>query len=682
MKQDTVIKILFVADVLEHAEQIISQLRNGGIAVRPARVANEAEFLAALDSLSPDLVLAVPAARDLPLAEVTRLIGASARDIALLALLETVDATSLTQVYRDGARAVALANNAEQLRGIVKQETEALASRRAVRRLEAALRESDRRCDSLLDSSRDPIAYVHEGMHVRANQAYLDMLGYEDFDEIEGQTLLDMVGDDDTEDFRGLLKRLSRGEPPPARLELRLKRADGEVFDAQLEFSQASFEGEPCLQIVVRRQIQTMDESLLEQLQRDAVTGLFNRTHFIDLLGGAVTEASNGRNDQAVLLLEPDHFSSIVERIGISNVDALLRAMVTRVSGVLGPNDLAARFSDHCLVVLLRGRPHESVQVLCTALLQAVNGAIVDLGKHSLAVTVSIGGSLMGEKNANTAAVLDQAGNMLRNAQGEGGNRFALYDPAAQERAEAEKDKRWYNLLRDALAHGRFVLFHQQVIALMGSESNLSELLLRMDGAQGLVLPGIFMPVATRHGLLPAIDRWVLREAIHLLASPGFLQQNFFVKISTPSLVDEKLPEWIGEKLHEAGVQPQRLIFEFQENEVVTNLKHAQRFSQQTRTMGCRLALERFGVGLNSFQLLDHVEADFLKLDRSFVNDLARNTDNQRRVRDIAQEAQARGKETIAEWVEDVNSVSLLFAAGISYVQGNFQHEPERLSGS
>ncbi len=679
MKQDSVIKILFVADALEHAEQIISQLRNGGIAVRPARVGNEAEFLAALDSLGPDLVLAVPGARDLPLADVARLIGASARDIALLALLDSIDAAALAQAFRGGARAVALAGNTEQLRGIVLQEADALIARRAVRRLEAALRESDRRCDALLDSSRDPIAYVHEGMHVRANQAYLEMLGFEEFAEIEGQTLLDLVAEDGTEDFRGLLKRLSRGEPPPARLDLRLKRADGSVFDALLEFSQASFEGEPCLQIIVRRQV--VDESLLEQLQRDAVTGLYNRTHFIDLLGNAVTDAGKGRNDQAVLLLEPDHFASVVDRIGISNVDTLLRGSVERIKGVLGPNDIAARFSDHGFVILLRGRPHESVQVLCTALLQAINGAILDLGNHSLAVTVSIGGSLMGEKNANTAAVLDQAGNMLRNAQGEGGNRFALYDPAAQERADAEKDKRWHNLLRDALAHGRFVMFHQQVIALLGSEGNLSELLLRMDGAQGLVLPGIFMPVAARHGLLPAIDRWVLREAIRLLGSSGFSQQSFFIKISTPSLLDEKLADWIGEKLRESSVDGQRLILEFQENEVVTNLRHARRFGQQTRALGCRLALERFGVGLNSFQLLDHVDADFLKLDRSFVNDLARNAENQRRVREIAQQAQARGKETVAEWVEDVNSVSLLFAAGISYVQGNFQHEPERLAG-
>ena len=144
-------------------------------------------------------------------------------------------------------------------------------------------------------------------------------------------------------------------------------------------------------------------------------------------------------------------------------------------------------------------------------------------------------------------------------------------------------------------------------------------------------------------------------------------------------MLDGKLAEWIGEKLRESSVAGARLIIEFQENEVVTNLKPAKRFAQQLRELGCRVALERFGVGLNSFQLLDHVDAEFLKIDRSFVNDLARNAENQKRVRELAQQAQARGKQTVAEWVEDVSSVSLLFGAGIGYVQGNFQHEPERL---
>ena len=110
---------------------------------------------------------------------------------------------------------------------IVRREFEALTMRRNVRRIEAALRESERRCEALLDSSRDPIAYVHEGMHVRANKAYLEMFGFDEFEDVEGMSILDMIAPDDADDFKALLKRLSKGEKPPQRLNLKAQRGDG-----------------------------------------------------------------------------------------------------------------------------------------------------------------------------------------------------------------------------------------------------------------------------------------------------------------------------------------------------------------------------------------------------------------------------------------------------------------------
>src|SRR4029077_12671955 len=110
----------------------------------------------------------------------------------------------------DGARALALRNRAEHVQSIVRREFDGLNMRRSVRRLEASLRETEKRCDALLDSSRDPIAYVHEGMHVRANKAYLEIVGYEEFEEIEGMSILDMIAPDDADDFKTLLKKLSK----------------------------------------------------------------------------------------------------------------------------------------------------------------------------------------------------------------------------------------------------------------------------------------------------------------------------------------------------------------------------------------------------------------------------------------------------------------------------------------
>ncbi len=677
MIQETVIKILFVEDSLENAERVTSLLRNAGFAVRPTRASNEAEFVAALDSLSPDLVVANPACRDLTLQEVTRLINVSARDIALIALVDEIDAEGLAHVFSAGARSVGLPTHAKQLRAVVEGAIDALQTRRQVRQLEMALRESERRCDGLLDSSRDPIAYVHEGMHVRANQAYLDMLGFESFEEIEGMTLLDMVADADTEEFRSLLKRLSRGEPPPTHIELQLKQGDGGTFAAVIEFTHATFEGERCLQIIIRRE--AVDESLIEQLKLDAATGLYNRQYFMDVLGEAIAETASGRSDQAILVIEPDHFSSVLERIGISRLDILMRAIAERLRKIIHPADTAARLSDRSFGLLLRGRPHEATEVFAESLLKNICSELFDLGNHSLAISISVGGSLLGEKNADSSLLIDQAVNMLRSAQGQGGNQFVLYDPSAQERAEAKKDKRWLALLEDTLENDRFVLFHQQIIALMGEETLFSELLLRMEGAQGIVLPKTFLSVAERHGLMPRVDRWVLHEAILQLSSADNNSQCFMVKVSTSSLLDPKLASWLALQIKQHPFDPRRLVLEMREDSVMTHLRPAKQFARVVKTIGCRIALERFGVGLNSFQILDHVDADFLKLDRTFSADLPRNVENQQHVRDICQRAQDLHKETIAEWVEDVASVSLLFGFSTSYVQGNFQHEPERL---
>ena len=211
MKTDQVIKILFIEKSVEDAEQIISLLRNSGIAVRPARATSAEQVTTALDELGPDIVLFDPSVGTVELRDLTRQLDAHGRDLSLVALVSQVDNAVVTDLFVNGARSVALRPQPKQLMAVIQREFDALNTRRQLRRLETALRESERRCDALLDSSNDPIAYVHEGMHVRANQAYLDTFGYTDFDDLLGLPVLDMIGPSDTDEFKATLKGLSRG---------------------------------------------------------------------------------------------------------------------------------------------------------------------------------------------------------------------------------------------------------------------------------------------------------------------------------------------------------------------------------------------------------------------------------------------------------------------------------------
>ena len=172
-QQDAVIRLLTVEDQLEDAEQLISMLRNGGMAVRPQRPESAEDLANLLASQSIDLVLASLDAKYLPFAAVAKQVEATGKDIPVLASSSVLDEKTVLDAIAHGARDVALRTRPEHVQIVVRNEFQSLLARRGLRHLEAALRETERRCDALISSSRDPIAYVHEGMHIRANAAYL-----------------------------------------------------------------------------------------------------------------------------------------------------------------------------------------------------------------------------------------------------------------------------------------------------------------------------------------------------------------------------------------------------------------------------------------------------------------------------------------------------------------------------
>ena len=684
-RPDTIIKLLLVDESAENAEQIISFLRNGGIAVRPARAGNEAELEAAVEQQTPDLIIVDLACRELQLPQVREVAMRGGRDVALIAAGRGVSEDAIVAAFRDGARALALLDSHEHLQTIVRREFEALSMRRNVRRLEASLREAERRCEALLDSSRDPIAFVHEGMHVRANKAYLDMFGFDEPEDIDGMSILDLIATEDADDFKALLKRLSKGDKPPQRLNLKARRNDGTTFDATMEFAEASYEGEPCQQITFR--LHTVDAKLEQELDalrsRDLITELFNRRHMMAQIEQAAGEAANGRGDQALMLIEPDRFKDVLDAVGLGNADVLLGDLAAVLRRHLGESDVAGRLAEHTFGVLVTHRNIEAARQLGETLRNAFSERIFEVGKQSISLTVSIGGTLIGEKNANAARLLDLATTTLRAAQAEGGNRVQLVDPSEQDKAAAENARRWIEQIDQALASDGFVLYYQPIISLHGADGDFYEVLLRMAGPKGEIPPNQFLPIAERHGRLPAIDRWVIGAAIRAIAERERAghRTTFFVKLTPQSLDDQTLLPWIAQQLKTSRQRGDSLVFEMPESKVVTSLKPARAFAKGLEQLRCGFALEQFGSGLNSFQLLKHIPAHYLKIDRAFMADLPRNKENQERIRDICEQAHHAGKLTVAEFVEDAASMSILFNCGVNFVQGNFLQEPEKILG-
>ncbi len=674
--QDPALRLMLVDDSVEEAEGIVSGLRNAGIAVRPLRPGSVDELGTQLMSQAVDLVLASNPCRSLPFAEVLRRVGTSGKDIPVIAGVEQIDTEGYSQMIGDGARGIALRHKPQQLLATVRSEWTDLEARRAQRRLEAQIRETERRCDALIESSREPIAYVHEGMHIRANAAYLEMFRFESFEDIEGMSLLDLVAPQHVADFKQLLKNMSKGEPPPPRYELEAHDAEGNAFPAIMEFTLAQYEGEACQQVVFRRQ--DADPELAREVealrQRDQVTGLLNRPTFLVALEQAIADAAQNGSQHGLLLIEPDHHQRLLNEIGLDKADVMLAAIAERVRSELDEHAVAARFSETSLAVLIRNSDHNATETLATRICNTFAAEVFAIGQRSSVITASIGGVQISQKNANVGQVLAKASQGVQSAAGVGGNRIELFDPNAVDRAEAERIQAWVQKLRDALDNNHFVLHFQPVINLQGDNHPVYDTLLRMESEGETIAPGTFLQIADEHGMLPEIDRYVVDHAIALIAQQQSQGKptTLLVKISQASLADDALARRIGEQLAAHKLSGEYLCLQLQEAKVFTHLHDVQAFAAAVNQYGCRIGLEQFGAGLDSFQLLTHVQPQLLKIDRSFIEDLPKNNENQQRVRDIARKARDLGILTIAEFVQDAASMSILFSAGVDYVEGHF----------
>ena len=680
-KQDAVIRLLLVEDQLEDAEHLISMLRNGGMAIRPQRPESEENLQTLLGSQSVDMVLVAFDSKYISFEQVVAAVTATGKDIPVLASVKVLDENSVMSAITVGARDVALRTKPEHVQFVVRNEFNALLSRRGLRHLEAALRETERRCDTLISSSRDPIAYIHEGMHIRANEAYLEMFGFEEFDEIEGLSVLDLIDSGHADAFKQVLKNISKGEAPPKNLECAGVRSDGSQFDAVMEFSPATYEGESCLQIVFRQQ--TIDADMAKELdnlrQRDATTNLYNRQFFITETEAVVAAAVSGKANQSLLLIEPDNYDNRIEEVGLALADEVLKKIADRLQGLMDENSIVARFADHTFAVLLRNHDHNQTVAMAERVRAAFEGQLIDLSKHSLALTVSIGGVQIGEKIASVPQILGKSNQCLQSAEGVGGNRYDIFDPAARDRAEEELIQAWVARIKEALNDDQFVLNYQPMISLAGAEGEAYEVLLRMTAPTGeIVSPENFLPIAEEHGLLADIDRWVIGRTISLLAekAKAGIDTTLYVKVTPASLVEGDLHNFISSQLKAQGISGEKLVLQIPESKIFSHLKALQAFQKIIGSFGCRLCLEQFGTGLNSFQMLKHFEPAILKIDRSFIVDLAKNVESQKKVREIVDEAHKHDKQCVAEFVSDAGSMSFLFSTGIDYVQGNFLAPP------
>ncbi|MDO9371016.1 MAG: EAL domain-containing protein [Gammaproteobacteria bacterium] len=682
MKKENTVRLLIVDDSSDDAEMMSNLLRRAGYSVRVARVETQDEVEAAIAGQTLDLIVSVPRLAEMDVQQVLARIRESGMDIPLIVVTGgNEDHGPALEALRNGARDMVQKDQAERLQLALIRELSDLDLRRAHRMCEASLRETEKRNRLLLDSSHDAIAYVHDGMHIYTNAAYLSMFGYLSAEEVEGTPVMDMVAPADHARFKDFLRNYDKGGQA-RELDLQGRDIAGKEFKLKMEFSPASIEGETCTQIIIRdlSQNQELQEKIKALSRQELLTGLYNHQYFLEELDRAVARAVNGETS-AMLYIGIDNFQALKENSGIPAGDMVLGDIATLLREKLESGSLAARFSDDVFTILLQGGDTAQAQTLAETLRKAVEEAVLDADGQPATLTCTICVCAISESLASSRELLLGISRTCTAARNAGGNRVQVYNPAVEARIIREEMRHWSVQLQSALDGNRFRLLYQPIISLRGGSEEHYQVLLRMLDEQGNEMqPEQFMPGAEQVALMGALDRWVIERAVKLLAArrQAGHKTSFFIKLFVDTMTDKTLLPWISETIKAVRLAGDGLIFEVREASAADNLREAKEFVNGLKELRCRFALNHSpsGSGPANFAYLRHLPVDYLKINGSLMPGLAARPENQEMVKLVNETARGAKIATVAECVEDAATLALLWQYGLDYAQGYYFQKP------
>jgi diguanylate cyclase (GGDEF)-like protein/PAS domain S-box-containing protein len=461
---------------------------------------------------------------------------------------------------------------------------------------------------------------------------------------------------------------------------LEIPMADGRLITQQLNSVEDVY-GRPVGHLWlfqdVTRERQTADQ-LIYLAERDALTGLYNRHRFNEELARMIADAQRHNSRVALLFFDLDDFKYINDTFGHRAGDAMLIRVAGEVAGQVRRNEMFSRLGGDEFAILVPEISEEMLRVLAERLTRSIAQVRFQFEGQSLRLTSSLGIAVYPAHADNAEDLIARADTAMYQAKEAGKNAWRIYRSDLDTTAQMVKRMSWNDRILHALENDLMQLHFQGVYTAANRTLSHFEVLVRMrdkDDPTLLLMPGQFIPVAEKSGKILDIDRWVLRQSIQLLAEVEAIPA-LAVNISGRSFDEPLLPQFIAGELKRCGVAPRRLILELTETSAVSDLHDAQRFIEALHQAGCGVSLDDFGTGFSSFAYLKHLQVDSVKIDGLFIRNLPKEYDNQLFVKAMVTVARGLHRTTIAECVEDEETIVMLRGFGVDCVQGYYLERP------
>lgn len=600
--------------------------------------------------------------------------------VPVMALVDTDDAQSALAAAAAGVEGFVSQSGLRQFKRLALSQVESLLARQDARQALKSLEDIEDRYTLLLHSSSEAIAYLHEGLHIYANPAYLELFGFGGFDDLEGLSMLDLLSSGEKAiDLKQVLKHLNDDKLPEDELELQAHRQDGENFIALVDFSPARYSGEYCAQMLVRKQVAMIDPAMEQELQRlktrDRLTNLLNAPAFIELVGQKLS-AKQEDEHLAILAIALDNREEMLDKVGIGASDELVRETAELLRDVVGGEHELARLRDHTFVMSVSADSRADIDKLAGSITENTSGRIIDVRDNSLTISIGVGLAITGSEPPEPATLAEQAESALVEALRAGGGSFVRYRP----RVSFDDDENlvaWEERLRHALDQDEFSLVVLPVTSMEDDSFLINEIetRLRPEDSDEVILPSAYMGAAARAGLATRLDEDMLDRLEKLVSESSGQSASWLAPLSLHTISEQQSIQTLATRLENGPLDPKRLILAFREPEIRQKLRPVSAFIDRFSKLGCRFALCDVGPEAQTESLVRHLQLDYLQLAPEAIQDLSEDEAVRHHLSVLSKLAGEAGAKVIAPPVENTGDLATLWQYGIVLVQGELIHD-------
>lgn len=672
--------VLYISAAINDSIALRGHLRNQGLQANVAHADTIEAALKQMEKTGADLILidfGGHATATLEALNDTELARSVFGDLPKLVLADVDEDHQILPLYELGATAVVVHDS--RLIPVLIREVVASFNEQDRKQLKQKLEGAEQRCQKLIDGSSEAVAYIQDGVHIYANRAYLDLMGFTELGDLIEEPLLDRAVGESAARLKNFLKEDQASE------EFELSTEGGDRVKAIISSSRASFAGEECLQLFVARKQQNsaeVEEQLEFLARRDLLTGLYNRNYFFDQLHERIGLIKEHEGESgALLMLDITNSEPLKKMVGTTGIDSLLTEFGKEIETLVGGKGLVARHGAYSFLILMGKADQAQAEAMTKSLLGYANDYIFSMGTTSVTVNVAMGCVLLDSNSpANGMELVDRAERATNKAAEKGVNQFEFYQPNLKTASDAEQEETWARRIKDALKDNRFFLSFQPIVSLMGNrDPNRFEVFLRMIDEDGTPLrPMEFLGRAERGDLMQSIDRWVVLSAIKEISKALKLGERIklYVRMSEQSLRDDEFAQWLVSRLTSIRLPDELLVIQVRADTAGYLLKHLENLRDAIAPLGASLLIDGFGEGAEPFRLLDHLKTRNIKISRGLLENFSQESAHQAAVTKLLNEANGREIEVIVPNVEDPATLQLLWPMGVDLVQGDFIQSP------